>query len=56
MDEATLKQIIDTVFAYVETSQASHPLVVAILKGLNVVVDDAALPIILGQLKAKGLV
>lgn len=56
MTPEILKAIIDQVFAYIEQKEAGHPLVVSILQGLNTLVDDTAIPIILGQLQARGVI
>lgn len=55
MNATTLKQIVDEIFTVVETSFAANPLVSSILKVVQDVVDSL-IPVILGNLKAKGIV
>lgn len=52
MDEATLKVVVDSLFAVVEKAEAGHPLLAAATAMLRGAVD-ANLPAVLALVKAK---
>ena len=55
LDQNTLKMVIDEAFAVAEQLEAGHPIVVAVLRSANQLIDDLV-PQLAPRLQARGLV